>query len=111
MPWKRPPLTTSSSGGASMWRIPPPAVIHRVSPTVTAGMAFLLGCPCQHWLNVQSSRHRSELDALVGPRLGVAARGGLLETSGVLARLALEEEPAFEAKPLVEREAQALHHG
>ena len=33
-PWNRPPLTTSSSGGASMCRMPPPAVIHWVSPSV-----------------------------------------------------------------------------
>ena len=33
-PWNRPPLTTSASGGFSMWRIPAPAVIHWVSPLV-----------------------------------------------------------------------------
>jgi hypothetical protein len=33
-PWNSPPLTTSDSGGRSMWRIPPPAVIHWVSPLV-----------------------------------------------------------------------------
>jgi AcrR family transcriptional regulator len=33
-PWKRPPFMTTSSGGSSMCRIPPPAVIHCVSPLV-----------------------------------------------------------------------------
>ena len=34
MPWNRPPFWTSHSGGASMWRMPLPAVIHWVSPLV-----------------------------------------------------------------------------
>jgi hypothetical protein len=34
MPWKRPPLITSDSGGASMCSRPLPAVIHWVSPLV-----------------------------------------------------------------------------
>ena len=33
-PWNSPPLTTSASGGVSMCRMPPPAVIHWVSPSV-----------------------------------------------------------------------------
>ena len=32
MPWNSPPLMTSCSGGVSMCRIPPPAVIHWVAP-------------------------------------------------------------------------------
>jgi hypothetical protein len=34
MPWNSPPDITSSSGGVSMWRIPAPAVIHWVAPSV-----------------------------------------------------------------------------
>ena len=34
MPWNSPPEATSSSGGSSMCRMPPPAVIHWVSPLV-----------------------------------------------------------------------------
>ncbi len=33
-PWNTPPETTSSSGGVSMCKMPPPAVIHCVAPSV-----------------------------------------------------------------------------
>ena len=34
MPWNMPPLSTSSAGGVSMCRMPEPAVIHWVAPSV-----------------------------------------------------------------------------
>ena len=34
MPWNNPPFMMSCSGGISSWRIPAPAVIHWVAPSV-----------------------------------------------------------------------------
>ena len=44
MPWKVPPLSTSSAGGVSMCRIPDPAVIHWVAPSVIRPPP-----PCESW--------------------------------------------------------------
>src|SRR5205823_4382623 len=40
----RPRGTTSFSGGVSMWRMPPPAVIHWVAPSVMTPPP-----PCESW--------------------------------------------------------------
>ena len=44
MPWNTPPLSTSSAGGVSMCRMPEPAVIHCVAPSVISPPP-----PCESW--------------------------------------------------------------